>query len=85
MQKKVTPSISGDPGANVANMSEQEALTSIVKGHDSMVAVLSSRTKNLQIVRALWTGGNVKVNFTFMQIKCVGHNFGNAATLILYP
>ena len=44
------------------DMSEAEAMSAILKGHDSMVAVMSSRQKNLQIVRALWTGGNTKVS-----------------------
>ncbi|XP_013387061.1 katanin p80 WD40 repeat-containing subunit B1 isoform X1 [Lingula anatina] len=43
-----------------SNMSEAEAISTIMKGHDAMVAVMSSRTKNLSIVRALWTGGNMK-------------------------
>ena len=47
-------------------MSETEAMKSIAKGHDSMMAVMMSRSKNLQIVRALWTGGNTKV--------CVGQD-----------
>ena len=50
----------GGGGANVA-MSETDAVGSIMKGHDSMAAVMSSRGKNLQIVRALYTGGNMKV------------------------
>ena len=44
------------------DMSETEAVSLIMKGHDSMTAVMSSRSKNLQIVRALYTGGNMKVS-----------------------
>lgn len=42
-------------------MSEAEAISSIVRGHDSMIAVLMNRHKNLQIVRALWTNKDMKV------------------------
>jgi hypothetical protein len=42
-------------------MSESEAVSSIMKGHDSMNAVLNSRGKNLQIVRAMYNGGTMKV------------------------
>ncbi|KAG1688799.1 Katanin p80 WD40 repeat-containing subunit B1 [Nymphon striatum] len=41
-------------------MSEAEAISSIVRGHDSMIAVLMNRHKNLQIVRALWTNKDMK-------------------------
>ncbi|XP_074646199.1 katanin p80 WD40 repeat-containing subunit B1-like [Tubulanus polymorphus] len=40
--------------------SENETIASIHKGHDSMIAVMSNRHKNLQIIRALWSQGNIK-------------------------
>ncbi|XP_064640633.1 katanin p80 WD40 repeat-containing subunit B1-like [Lineus longissimus] len=40
--------------------SESTIVTAITRGHDSMQAVMQNRGKNLQIVRALWSGGNVK-------------------------
>ncbi|CAH1780535.1 unnamed protein product [Owenia fusiformis] len=46
--------------AKKPNVSEIDALNLIGRGHDSMMAVMSSRQRNLQIVRALWTGGNIK-------------------------
>ena len=48
-------------GQSSTAMSEADAVSSIMKGHDSMAAVMNSRGKNLQIVRALYTGGNMKV------------------------
>lgn len=44
-------------------MTEADAISSINKGHDSMTAVMNSRGKNLQIVRALYAGGNMKVKY----------------------
>ena len=61
----MTPQISGLGGNAYSNMSESDALSSIMKGHDSMTAVFNSRGKNLQIVRALYTGANIKVSLTF--------------------
>ena len=43
----------GGGAAAAVEMSDVDAVTSIMKGHDSMSAVMSSRGKNLQIVRAL--------------------------------
>ena len=54
-------------------MSEAEATSSIMRGHGSMMAVLSARHKNQEIIRALWTGGNVKVRiqtFLFVDVYC---------------
>lgn len=42
-------------------MSIEDAVGSIMKGHDSMSQVLSSRLKNLQILRTLYSSGNMKV------------------------
>ncbi len=65
-QKKIVPEISDT--TIPSDISESEVLTSILRGHDSMVAVMTSRSKNLQIVRALWTGGNIRVgpHFTWL-------------------
>ncbi|XP_067652275.1 katanin p80 WD40 repeat-containing subunit B1-like isoform X5 [Haliotis asinina] len=49
-----------DRGGNSSNMSESEVLSSIQKGHDAMMKVMTSRGRNLQIVRAMWTSGNTK-------------------------
>ena len=46
-----------------SDMSEAEAVSSIMKGHSSMMAVMSSRRRNLQIVRAMWTSDSIKVNY----------------------
>jgi len=42
-------------------MGDYDAISQISKGHNSMNALLSARNKNLQIVRAMWSSGNVKV------------------------
>jgi hypothetical protein len=41
------------------NDEELDSLTN--KGHNPMMAVLQGRSRNLQIVRAMWTSGNTKV------------------------
>jgi len=41
-------------------MGDYDALSMISKGHNSMSALLSARNKNLQIVRAMWSSGNVR-------------------------
>ncbi|XP_072013551.1 katanin p80 WD40 repeat-containing subunit B1-like [Amphiura filiformis] len=40
--------------------SESEVMESIQKGNTSMCAVLSSRRQNLDVIRAIWTAGDVK-------------------------
>ncbi|KAL8603122.1 hypothetical protein ACOMHN_059294 [Nucella lapillus] len=40
--------------------SEAEQHEQLAKGHNPMMAVLSARNHNLQIVRAMWTSGNTK-------------------------
>jgi len=60
LQKQVTPSL-GNQRHIPTDMSETEAVSLIVKGHESMMAVMTNRNKNLQVVRALWTSGNMKV------------------------
>ncbi|XP_053402065.1 katanin p80 WD40 repeat-containing subunit B1-like isoform X2 [Mercenaria mercenaria] len=42
------------------NLSEDASLDMIVKGHNTMLSVLSSRSKSLQTVRVMWTSGNTK-------------------------
>ncbi|XP_071346055.1 katanin p80 WD40 repeat-containing subunit B1 [Trachinotus anak] len=44
------------PGA----LSDEEALSQIKKGHDTMCVMLSSRHKNLETVRAVWAREDVK-------------------------
>ncbi|XP_069112641.1 katanin p80 WD40 repeat-containing subunit B1-like [Argopecten irradians] len=39
---------------------EDTVLTAVLKGHSAMSQVMSSRSKNIQIVRAMWTSGNTK-------------------------
>ena len=65
-QKRMTPSLSREKTPSA--ISEAEALTLMAKGHDSMLAVLSGRSKNLQIVRALWTAGNTKVTSNIFDV-----------------
>ena len=59
-QKQNTPDISSSEVPS--DLSEAEATSALLKGHDYMNKVLASRHRNLQIVRALWTGGNMKVS-----------------------
>ncbi|XP_061162982.1 katanin p80 WD40 repeat-containing subunit B1-like isoform X4 [Saccostrea echinata] len=55
------PKAGGDVGYGVQRVpSEGEALSTLSSGHDAMAKVLSHRSKNLQIVRAMWTSGNTK-------------------------
>ena len=42
--------------------SESEMMESIQKGHNSMCAVLTSRNKNLDLIRAIWTAGDFKAS-----------------------
>lgn len=41
-------------------LSDADALTQIMKGHDTMCVMLSSRHKNLETVRAVWTREDIK-------------------------
>uniref|UniRef100_A0A8C6TMD8 Katanin p80 WD40 repeat-containing subunit B1 n=1 Tax=Neogobius melanostomus TaxID=47308 RepID=A0A8C6TMD8_9GOBI len=50
------PSASSRPGA----LSEEEALSQIKKGHDTMCVMLSSRHKNLETVRSVWARDDIK-------------------------
>lgn len=42
-------------------LSDAEALSQIMKGHDTMCVMLSSRHKNLETVRAVWAREDIKV------------------------
>lgn len=42
------------------NMSEDSSLDMITKGHNTMLSVLSNRSKSLQTVRVMWTSGNTR-------------------------
>uniref|UniRef100_A0A3Q0QUN2 Katanin p80 WD40 repeat-containing subunit B1 n=1 Tax=Amphilophus citrinellus TaxID=61819 RepID=A0A3Q0QUN2_AMPCI len=56
------PPEDGESGtAPSAALSDEEALTQIRKGHDTMCVMLSSRHKNLQTVRAMWAREDIKM------------------------
>ncbi|KAM9861053.1 katanin p80 WD40 repeat-containing subunit B1 isoform 1-T2 [Aulostomus maculatus] len=48
------------PNNHAAALSDEDALSQIKKGHDTMCVMLSSRHKNLQTVRAVWARDGVK-------------------------
>ncbi|XP_062570510.1 katanin p80 WD40 repeat-containing subunit B1-like isoform X4 [Saccostrea cucullata] len=55
------PKAGGDLGFGGQRVpSEGEAMSTLSSGHDAMAKVLAHRSKNLQIVRAMWTSGNTK-------------------------
>lgn len=41
---------------------DEDAMSQIRKGHDTMCVVLTSRHKNLDSVRAVWTTGDIKAS-----------------------
>lgn len=45
---------------NFPEMSEAEVLSSIMRGHESMLAVLKNRERNLQIIYSLWKNKDLK-------------------------
>ncbi|KAL5022150.1 hypothetical protein ScPMuIL_001305 [Solemya velum] len=51
---------SGDDRKRLQNVSEADILSSLTKGHSAMLTVMSGRSRNIQIVRAMWTSGNTK-------------------------
>ncbi|XP_029001074.1 katanin p80 WD40 repeat-containing subunit B1 [Betta splendens] len=72
-QPKIIPIIRNEPiGLNVADflpsshnhrpgaLSDEEALSQIKKGHDTMCVMLSSRHKNLETIRAVWSREDIK-------------------------
>ena len=44
-----------------AEMSEAEVLNTMMRGHESMMAVLTSRHRSLQIIYSLWHNKDMKV------------------------
>ncbi|PVD20329.1 hypothetical protein C0Q70_18483 [Pomacea canaliculata] len=48
------------PEQVTGTLSENEVLDFIANGHNAMMTVMSNRSRNLQIVRAMWTSGNLK-------------------------
>lgn len=47
-------------GSSVPDMSEQEVLSSMMRGHDSIMAILATRQRNLQIVYTHWQSKDLK-------------------------
>ncbi|XP_052816849.1 katanin p80 WD40 repeat-containing subunit B1-like isoform X2 [Mya arenaria] len=47
-------------GASAKKMDESAFLQTAEQGHQIMSSVLTSRTKNLQTIRVMWTSGNIK-------------------------
>ncbi|XP_033896245.3 katanin p80 WD40 repeat-containing subunit B1-like isoform X1 [Acipenser ruthenus] len=47
---------------NQPALNDDDALSQIRKGHDTMCVVLTSRHKNLDIVRAVWSSGDIKTS-----------------------
>uniref|UniRef100_A0A2K5Y8Q8 Katanin p80 WD40 repeat-containing subunit B1 n=1 Tax=Mandrillus leucophaeus TaxID=9568 RepID=A0A2K5Y8Q8_MANLE len=45
-----------------AELVDEDAMSQIRKGHDTMCVVLTSRHKNLDTVRAVWTTGDIKTS-----------------------
>ncbi|XP_066288436.1 katanin p80 WD40 repeat-containing subunit B1-like isoform X4 [Branchiostoma lanceolatum] len=64
LPKRPDSAVSADPRRppEVPEQSEDEVLSSVHKGHESMCAVLGNRHRNLEIVRALWTSGDIKTS-----------------------
>ena len=49
-------------GGNKKTVDDDEALLTLRSGHDVMMSVLVSRHRNLQVVKAMWSAGNVRVS-----------------------
>nr|XP_033797615.1 katanin p80 WD40 repeat-containing subunit B1 isoform X2 [Geotrypetes seraphini] len=47
---------------NQVEVMDEEAMSQIHKGHDTMCVVLTSRYKNLDTVRAVWSTGDIKTS-----------------------
>ncbi|XP_064598866.1 LOW QUALITY PROTEIN: katanin p80 WD40 repeat-containing subunit B1-like [Liolophura sinensis] len=47
-------------GFETSAVTESELLGTLIKGHTAMMTVMANRSRNLQIVRAMWTSGNTK-------------------------
>ncbi|KAJ6666201.1 hypothetical protein lerEdw1_001106 [Lerista edwardsae] len=50
---------------NLMEIADEEAMSQIRKGHDTMCVVLTSRHKNLETVRAVWSTGDIKASHSF--------------------
>ncbi|GFO37684.1 katanin p80 wd40 repeat-containing subunit b1 [Plakobranchus ocellatus] len=48
--------------ASKSNLTESDVVENLTKGHQTMMTVLAQRSRNLQVVRAMWTSGNTKVS-----------------------
>jgi len=48
------------PSSSSSISSEKELIEVLAKGHGTMVAVLTQRGRNLQVVRAMWASGDTK-------------------------
>ncbi|XP_062922747.1 katanin p80 WD40 repeat-containing subunit B1 isoform X2 [Mobula hypostoma] len=46
----------------LADLTDEDAVSQIQKGHDTMCVVLKSRFKNLDTVRAVWSTGDIKTS-----------------------
>ncbi|KAF7485275.1 katanin p80 WD40 repeat-containing subunit B1 [Marmota monax] len=64
-----------------AELVDEDAMSQIRKGHDTMCVVLTSRHKNLDTVRAVWTTGDVKAG----ALLCPGLLCPTAAWPTLHP
>uniref|UniRef100_A0A669AX51 Katanin p80 WD40 repeat-containing subunit B1 n=1 Tax=Oreochromis niloticus TaxID=8128 RepID=A0A669AX51_ORENI len=53
--------VSSSPNHRSGALSDEEALTQMKKGHETMCVMLSSRLKNLQTVRGVWTRDGIKI------------------------
>ncbi|XP_075045541.1 katanin p80 WD40 repeat-containing subunit B1 [Mixophyes fleayi] len=49
-------------GSYPMEVSDEESISQIRKGHDTMCMVLTSRIQNLNVVRAVWSTGDVKTS-----------------------
>jgi hypothetical protein len=54
-------------------MSEAESLSSLMRGHDPMMAVLTSRQRNLKITYSLWHNKEMKVTVGTLQQICISN------------
>lgn len=70
-----------DPSHQAVKVSQQtelvdeDAMSQIRKGHDTMCVVLTSRHKNLDTVRAVWTTGDIKASASPCHHTMVGFTF----------
>ncbi|CAN2389308.1 Participates in a complex which severs microtubules in an ATP-dependent manner. May act to target the enzymatic subunit of this complex to sites of action such as the centrosome. Microtubule severing may promote rapid reorganization of cellular microtubule arrays and the release of microtubules from the centrosome following nucleation. Microtubule release from the mitotic spindle poles may allow depolymerization of the microtubule end proximal to the spindle pole [Pristimantis euphronides] len=52
-------------GSSPVEIVDEEAICQIRKGHDTMCMVLTSRMRNLDTVRAVWSAGEVKTSMDY--------------------